>query len=114
VIATELDCQPGDEVQLLLPERALVRASLLIYGLPLLAMVLSGLLATAAVESDGLVALIASAGFVAGAAIAALCATGLEHRTMAPYIRDVRMHSKRPARSKAIIDLLDKAHEYHR
>lgn len=99
VIETDVDCRPGDEVQLLLPETSLVRASLLIYGLPLLAMVVAGLLATAAVDADWLVALAAIGGFLGGIRIAALCAARLEHRGMAPYIREVRLNSTRPARS---------------
>lgn len=99
VIETDLDCRPGDEVQVLLPETSLVRASLLIYGLPLLAMVVSGLLATAAFDSDWVIALLAIGGFLGGIRIAALCAARLEHRGMAPHIRERRMNSTRPARS---------------
>lgn len=97
MIATDLDCQPGDEVELLLPESSLVRASLLIYGLPLFAMVLAGFLATVSFNTDWLVVLLTIGGFAIGVGIATLCANRLEHQAMAPYIRSVRALSERPS-----------------
>jgi len=97
VIETDQDCNPGDEVQLQLPEGSLVQASLLIYGLPLLAMVLAGLLASAAFDSDWLVAIVAVGGFVIGLVIAAIYATRLEQRGMAPNIREIGMNSSKAA-----------------
>jgi sigma-E factor negative regulatory protein RseC len=93
VIETDQDCEPGDEVQLLLPENSLVRASLLVYGLPLLTMVVAGLLASVAFDADGLVAFISAGGFVVGLAMAAIYANRLEQRGMSPHIKEIRMNS---------------------
>ena len=46
VIETDHVLKPGDRLQLGLSESALVKASLTIYGLPLLGMVMAGLLAS--------------------------------------------------------------------
>jgi sigma-E factor negative regulatory protein RseC len=93
VIETDQDCLPGDEVQLLMPEASLVRASLLLYGLPLLGMLLAGLLATAVTEADWLVALAACGGLGAGLAAAAAAAARLEDQGMAPHIANMRLNS---------------------
>ena len=45
VIETDRELEPGDQLVLGLSETALVKASLTIYGLPLLGMVIAGLLA---------------------------------------------------------------------
>ena len=62
LIETERALQPGDRVQLALPEAALARVSLLTYGLPLLAMVVCGLVASASGLAEGWVACSISSG----------------------------------------------------
>ena len=99
VIETERKCDPGDEVLLVLPEASLVRASLLIYGLPLLGMLLAGLVAASAGVSELLVLLATVLGFVVGLRVAAFIAGRLEPRAMAPYISEVRLNSSGLKRS---------------
>lgn len=99
VLETDQDCRPGDEVQLALPEASLVRASLLVYGFPLIGMLFAGLLASAAGAGDWLVALAAVAGFVVGLGFAAFFASRLEHRGMTPHIVDIRLNSAGRSRS---------------
>ena len=93
VIETDQDCGPGDEVLLVLPESSLVRASLLVYGVPLLSMLVAGLTMSAFELPEWLVACAVIAGFLGGFRIAAFTAGKLEHRGMAPYIKDVKMNS---------------------
>ncbi len=93
VIETDQDCKPGDEVELALPEASLVRASLLVYGLPLLGMLFGGILASATAASDGLVAVAVGAGFLAGFVCAAFYTSRLEQQGMAPHIRGIRLNS---------------------
>jgi len=100
VIETDQDCRPGDEVQLLMPEASLVRASLLLYGLPLLGMLLGGLLASVITEADWLVALAACGGLGAGCVAAAVAAARLEDRGMTPHIADIRLNSIEQHRSQ--------------
>lgn len=99
VIETDQDYRPGDEVELALPEASLVRASLLVYGFPLLGMLLGGLLASAIGASDWLVAVAVFAGFLAGFVCAAFSTSRLEQRGMAPHIRGMRMNSVDLSRS---------------
>jgi len=99
VIETEKDCQPGDEVELALPEASLVRASLLVYGLPLLGMLLGGSTASLFYVSDWLVPVASIAGFAAGFGCAVICTSRLEDRDMAPHIRGIRLNSAELSRS---------------
>ena len=92
ILETDRDCGPGDEVVLALPESALVRASLLLYGLPLLGLVLGGWLAMLLVLPEWLVVAIAGAGLFAGFKIASLGTRKLEQQGQAPYIRDIRVN----------------------
>jgi len=91
-IETEQELQPGDEVMLALSESALVRASLTLYGLPLLAMVLAGLLAASVSAAEWLVAIAAIAGFYAGYRFAAYLTNKLEDGQLTPYIMDIRVN----------------------
>jgi len=92
VIETDRDLQPGDRLQLGLSESALVRASLTVYGLPLLGMVVAGLIASFAIESDVLIALAACAGFFGGYKFARYLSHPLEHDPLTPYIVDIRVN----------------------
>jgi sigma-E factor negative regulatory protein RseC len=99
VVETDQDYRPGDEVELALPEATLVRASLLVYGLPLLGMLLGGSVASVATASDWLVAVAVCAGFLAGFLCAAFSTSRLEQRGMAPHIRGIRLNSVYRSRS---------------
>jgi positive regulator of sigma E activity len=92
VIETDHDLKSGDRLQLGLSESALVKASLTIYGLPLLGMVCAGLLATLVTSSDALVAGIAFAGFYAGFKMANYVTRALEVEKFAPYIIDIHVN----------------------
>ena len=96
VIETDRDCQPGDEVRLALPESALVSASLALYGLPLLGLVLGGLLASLVFRPEWLVAVVAVAGFLAGMSAASVRARRLEESGQTPYITSVKANSPGP------------------
>ena len=92
VIETDRDLKPGDRLQLGLSESALVKASLTVYGLPLLGMVAAGLIASFAVVSEVLIALAACTGFIAGFKFASYLSHPLEHDLMTPYIVDIRVN----------------------
>ena len=79
LIETDHQLEPGDRLELGLSESALVKASLTIYGLPLLGMVCAGLLATLFAASEMIVALAACAGFFAGYKFATFLALSLIH-----------------------------------
>jgi sigma-E factor negative regulatory protein RseC len=99
VIETEHELKPGDRLVLGLPESALVKASLIVYGLPLLGMVGAGLLATLSAAPEALVALIASAGFILGFKFSTFIGNRLEHDLLTPYIVDIQLNSGPPAES---------------
>jgi sigma-E factor negative regulatory protein RseC len=92
VIETDKDCEPGDRVLLELPESALVRASLLLYGLPLFGLVFGGLLAALLALAEWLVVGIALVGLFAGFKLAARMTRRLEQGGQAPYIKDIRVN----------------------
>jgi len=92
VIETDRDLKPGDKLQLGLSESALVKASLTVYGLPLLGMVAAGLIASFAVVSEVLIALAAGAGFIAGFKLASYLSHPLEHDLQTPYIVDIQVN----------------------
>ena len=91
-IETEQELEPGDEVQLALSESALVKASLTLYGMPLLGMVLAGLLAVAAAAAEWLVVVTAVAGFYSGYRVAAFLTNRLEDGQLKPYIVNIRLN----------------------
>jgi sigma-E factor negative regulatory protein RseC len=92
VIETDQDCEAGDKVLLELPESALVSASLLLYGLPLLGLVFGGLLGALLGFAEWLVVSIAFVGLFAGFMFAARTTRRLEQGGHAPYIRDIRVN----------------------
>jgi sigma-E factor negative regulatory protein RseC len=91
-IETDTDCKPGDRVLLELPESALVRASLLLYGLPLLGLLLGGLLAVLLAVPEWLAVGIAVFGLFAGFKLAVKTTRRLEQDGQAPYIRDIHVN----------------------
>ena len=96
---TDRDLEPGDRVMLGLPESALVKASLMIYGLPLLGMVVAGILSALVTSSEFLVVVAAFAGFFAGFKFARIIANALEDEQLLPYIIDVDLNPGPRARS---------------
>jgi len=90
VIETDQDCRVGDLVELALPESALVSASLLLYGLPLLGLLLGGLGAELFALAEWLVVAAAACGLFAGFKFAPLMARRLEPGGQSPYIREVK------------------------
>ena len=91
-IETEQQLEPGDEVLLALSESALVKASLTLYGLPLLGMVVAGLLAVLVGAAEWLVVVSAVAGFYTGYRTAAYLTSRLEDGQLTPYIMDIRVN----------------------
>lgn len=94
VIETEQDLKPGDKVLLGLSEAALVRASLVVYGLPLAAMIVAGLLAALAGLAEPWIALICITGFFAGFRFASHLVRRLEASPLTPYIVDIRVNPR--------------------
>ncbi|MCP4388251.1 MAG: SoxR reducing system RseC family protein [Gammaproteobacteria bacterium] len=92
VIPTRKELKPGDELLLGMSEAALVRASLTIYGLPLLAMVLGGLLTSMFGWSDTWVGVSAITGFLVGYKFASYLTCRLEAGRSSPYIVDIRVN----------------------
>ena len=86
--------QPGDRLELGLSEAALVRASLTIYGVPLLGMLLAGLTAALGGLGEVAVALSSIAGLFAGVKFALWKSRRLERGRLTPYIIDIKMHSR--------------------
>jgi sigma-E factor negative regulatory protein RseC len=92
VIETDHDLKPGDRLQLGLSESALVKASMIVYGLPLLGMIVAGLLASFTIVSEALIALAAVVGFIVGLKLAVYLSRTLEHDQLTPYIVDIRVN----------------------
>ena len=85
---------PGDRVLLALPERALVRLSLLLYGLPLVGL-LGGALLPALLwpgAPDAVAVVGGAAGFCVGAKIASRRAEGLPRGGLLPEIVDIEVN----------------------
>lgn len=94
VIDTDRRLLPGDRVVLALPERALVRLSLLVYGLPI-AGLLGGALLPAALWADApdAVAVVGgAAGFCIGAKLAARRSARLPREAVVPKIVDIEVN----------------------
>lgn len=92
VIPTEQNLKPGDSLLLGLSEAALVKASLTVYGLPLLAMVIAGLLAALFGWPDIWVASSSVAGFLLGYKLASHFTSKLEADQLLPYIVEIRVN----------------------
>ena len=99
LIETDHQLEPGDRLELGLSESALVRASLTIYGLPLLGMVGAGLLAALAAAPEAVVALAAFAGFFAGYKFAGFITNALDAGQLEPYIVDITVNPELHSRS---------------
>jgi len=90
-IKNEHRLKPGDNVVLGLPEEALLKASLLIYGLPLLGLIGGGLLALWIIGESELFAFIfAAAGFATGLQMSARLARKNFSNQFSPKILQVR------------------------
>jgi sigma-E factor negative regulatory protein RseC len=91
MIRNDHQLKPGDNVLLGLPEKAFLKASLLIYGLPLLGLIGGGILAASIVgESDLVVFLFAAAGFTVGLKFSAHLASKQYLNQFSPRILRVR------------------------
>jgi len=74
-ISNKFNLKPGDRVVLGMPGKAILKASLLIYGLPLLGMMAGGLLAQWLIgKSETVTIILATTGFAAGLAYSAYIA----------------------------------------
>ncbi len=94
VIDTDRRLQPGDRVVLAVPERALVRMSLLVYGLPLVGL-LGGALLPAALwpgASDALAVVFGATGFAVGVKLAAWRSAWLPRSVLLPKIVDIEVN----------------------
>ena len=98
-IETSQAMNPGDHVVLELSEAALVKSSLLVYGLPLIGMLLAGLVATSFALPEWQVAIITGVGFVAGFKLASSLSKMLNSNLMAPKIIDVHVNPETESRS---------------
>ncbi len=92
VIETPYALKPGDTLVLNLSESAMVKASLAIYGLPLMGMMVAGLFAALAELADAMVALVSIAGFFAGFKFARYYSQTLEQDRLTPYIVDIQVN----------------------
>ena len=99
MIETSETINPGDHVVLGLSEAALVKSSLLVYGFPLVGMILAGLVATSLALLEWQVALVALAGFVAGFKLASSLSKLLSSDLLAPKIIDVHVNPETKFRS---------------
>ncbi len=92
-LESERALRPGDRVTLSLSERALVKASLLVYGLPLCAMLCAGLLAYAlAPAAEWIVALASALGFALGLYAASRWSAALSGDSLTPQIIAVELN----------------------
>ncbi len=89
VIESNCEVNPGDRLLLGMSESALVKTSLIVYGLPLLGMLLGGLFTAVLGASEILVASISVVGFIGGFKFATFLAKVLADDLPAPYIVDI-------------------------
>jgi sigma-E factor negative regulatory protein RseC len=90
-IKNEYQLEPGDSVLMGLPDGVFLKASLLIYGLPLLGLIAAGMLASwGNSESDLLIFAFAAAGFLTGLLISARLAEKRYSTQFSPKILQVR------------------------
>ncbi len=92
LIETSHDLKVGDMLLLGLSEVALVKSSLLVYGLPLLGLITAGLLAASVSAPEILVVASSVAGLFAGFKLAAYLSRSLEQDTLTPYIVDIHVN----------------------
>jgi sigma-E factor negative regulatory protein RseC len=90
-IKNEYALAPGDSLELGLPDRVFLKASLLIYGLPLLGLIVAGMLSQVFFgESELLSLAFAAAGFMAGLQISASLAQNQYSDQLSPKVLQVR------------------------
>ncbi len=82
--------QPGDRIELQLSESALVRASLALYGLPLVGMLAAGVAAALAGLPEPAVAVISICGFYLGFKLSSRYAARLDRDDVKPRVADIR------------------------
>lgn len=99
LLDTDRQFRPGDRLQLRFSEAALVRASLTVYGLPLMGGFVGALVAAGAGLTDPLVLVFSIAGFYLGLKVAARRARRLENNPVTPYIIDVQVNPAASAQS---------------
>ena len=99
LIETDHQLEPGDRLELGLSESALVKASLAVYGLPLLGMLGAGLLAALVAAPEVVIALAAGAGFFVGYKFASFVTDALDAEQLAPYIVDITVNPGLDSRS---------------
>ena len=100
LVSCDRELNPGDRVVLGLPEAALVRVSLLVYGLPLLGMVIAAGVAHLWFGlSEGSVVAFAAAGFFIGFRGASRLAAELAQSHLLKAVIDIEMNPGRAPRS---------------
>lgn len=100
VIESEQNLKPGDRVTLALPENTLVKASLMLYGLPLLGMILAGSIAYGLFDApEWLVALASGGGFYAGFRLASNYSQKLPRGVLIPGIVGIDVNHAGETRS---------------
>lgn len=93
LVESDRELAPGDRVQLGFPEAALVRVSLLVYGLPLLGMLLAGLLAHTLFDLPEWQLLVVSAtGFWFGFRLAVHWAAGVAQNLLLPSVVHIEVN----------------------
>ena len=100
LVETERELAPGDQVLLSLPEAALVRVSLLVYGLPLLAMLFVGLAAQLLLNlAEWQLVIVAAFGFWLGFRLATRWAARIAQNLLMPSIVDIEVNPVQTAGS---------------
>ncbi|MFT5656954.1 MAG: sigma-E factor negative regulatory protein RseC [Gammaproteobacteria bacterium] len=95
-IETEQNLKPGDQVELGLPEQAFLKASLLIYGLPLLGLFAGSMLAEFVFPgSEPMVFVLALTGLLSGLAVSAIIAKNKYARQFNPEILIINTEPKK-------------------
>lgn len=89
ILETDHPLQPGDRIKLGVSEGALVKSSLMVYGTPLLAMLLAGMVTTASGLAEWQVAIACAAGLLAGFRIGAGWAKRLDRGHWMPSIEEI-------------------------
>ena len=84
--------QPGDRVELQLAESALVRASLTLYGLPLIGMLAAGLSAAIAGMPELAIAAVSIAGLYLGFRLASRFAARLDGAGVKPLLASIEVN----------------------
>lgn len=82
--------EPGDRIELQLSESALVRASLVIYGLPLIGMLAAGVAAALAALPELAVAATSICGLLLGIKLSSRFAARLDREGVKPRVVDIR------------------------